>query len=439
MFQRDEIILQEDVEKIVELLLTVEIFNKERLTPDYLPKDIRKNYWDNKEGELKTPLEVFGKDIESIYNISPDLIRRAIKELPFLDYIEFNSRIKLTNFNVALKWFLNIDKNYERIKKNPVLAYYCSIKGLLDLDYKAVLSENVPIFCSSEWKHYLINKISNDEKLSSVLPLVKIFCFEDMLLSIKDLVLTEEQIEKLNRIKGAINNKKILKRLKLYDVGKLLFVGPPGTGKTTVARLTTEFFSLPLVEVRISMIVDQYLGETSKNIDRVFDLARNISPCILFIDEFDFIAKTRTSDEHSAVKRAVNTLIKNIDEISLVNDDIILIGATNHPQLLDIAIWRRFDDVVFFPLPSEKEREDILNILLAEINGDYNTKDIARMTDGFTGSDLRLVVKKSVLNLLSKNTKQEINIMQKDLINSVDEIKRSSEIKENIGRYFGIE
>jgi len=439
MFQKDEIILHEDADRIVELLLTVEIFNKERLTLDYLPKDIRKNYWDNNKGELKSQLDVFGKDVECIYNINPDLIQRVIKELPFIDYIEINSRLKLTNFNVAMRWFLNRDKNYDKIKKNPVLAYYCSKKGLLDIDYKTVLSENVPILCSREWKEYLINKISNDEKLSPALPLVKIFCAEDMLLSMKDLVLTEEEIEKLNRVKGAINNKKILKRLKLYDVGKLLFVGPPGTGKTTIARLTTEFFSLPLVEIRISMIVDQYLGETSKNIDRVFELARNVAPCILFIDEFDFIAKTRTSDEHSAVKRAVNTLIKNIDEINLINDEIILIGATNHPQLLDIAIWRRFDDVVFFPLPSDKEREDILRLLLTDIKGDFNIKDIARITDGFTGSDLRLIVKKTVLNILSKNNKEEIYIMQKDLINSVDEIKKSSEMREDIGRYFGIE
>jgi len=439
MLQKDKIILYGYVEKIVELLLTVEIFNKEQLTLDYLPHEIRKNYWDYNRGELKCPLEVFGRDIESLYGISPDYITKIIKELPFVSYIEFNSRLKLTNFNVAMKWFLNREKYDTKIKKNPVLAYYCSKKGLLDIDYNAVLSENVPIFYSSEWKDYLINKISNDEKLSPALPLVKIFCAEDMLLSIKDMILTENQIEKLNRIKGAIDNKKTLKRLKLYDVGKLLFVGPPGTGKTTVARLTTEFFSLPLVEIRISMIVDQYLGETSKNIDRVFELARNFAPCILFIDEFDFIAKTRTSDEHSAVKRAVNTLIKNIDEINLINDDIILIGATNHPQLLDIAIWRRFDDVVFFPYPSEEEREDILQLLLKDIEGDFDIKDIARITDGFTGSDLRLIVKKTVLNLLSKNNKKEIYIMQKDLINSVDEIKKSTEMRESIGRYFGIE
>ena len=80
------------------------------------------------------------------------------------------------------------------------------------------------------------------------------------------------------------------------------------------------------------MITDQYLGETAKNIDRVFLLAKKLNPCILFIDELDFVAKARTSDENAAIKRAVNTLLKAIDEISLVEHGVLLIAATNHPQ-----------------------------------------------------------------------------------------------------------
>ena len=99
------------------------------------------------------------------------------------------------------------------------------------------------------------------------------------------------------------------------------------------------------------MITSQYLGETPKNIDKAFDLAKKLSPCALFIDEFDFVARTRTSEDHGAIKRAVNTLLKAIDEISLVEHGVLLIAATNHPQLLDYAAWRRFDKVLNFPLP----------------------------------------------------------------------------------------
>jgi len=82
-----------------------------------------------------------------------------------------------------------------------------------------------------------------------------------------------------------------------------LFVGPPGTGKTSVARAISGQLKIPIVEVKLSQIADQYLGETAKNIDRVFELARRLSPCILFIDEFDFVAKARATDEHAALKR----------------------------------------------------------------------------------------------------------------------------------------
>jgi SpoVK/Ycf46/Vps4 family AAA+-type ATPase len=79
------------------------------------------------------------------------------------------------------------------------------------------------------------------------------------------------------------------------------------------------------------MITSQYLGETAKNVEKTFEVAKRLSPCILFIDEFDFVAKTRASDEHAAIKRAVNTLLKSIDEVSLIRDEVLLIGARTTP------------------------------------------------------------------------------------------------------------
>ncbi|HDS63816.1 MAG TPA: ATP-binding protein, partial [Methanofollis liminatans] len=144
----------------------------------------------------------------------------------------------------------------------------------------------------------------------------------------------------------------------------------------------------------------QYLGETSKNIDRIFDLAKNLSPCVLFIDEFDFVAKSRVSDDHGAMKRAVNMLLKNIDKISLIKNGVLLIGATNHPQLLDEAAWRRFDEVVEFVLPDETMRETILRkfVLSLECTGDL--AEAAARSEGFSGADLRMAVKEAVISAL---------------------------------------
>ncbi|HOO55047.1 MAG TPA: ATP-binding protein, partial [Methanothrix sp.] len=192
-------------------------------------------------------------------------------------------------------------------------------------------------------------------------------------------------------------------------------------GKTSTAMALSGKFGLPLVEVRLSMVTSQYLGETSKNIDKVFDLAKTLSPCILFIDEFDFVAKTRTSDEHGAIKRAVNTLLKAIDDVSLVEDGVLLIAATNHPQLLDYAAWRRFDKVVSFPLPDHEMRRKIFEKVLSKIDVEADSEVLAERTEGYSGSDIRLVVREAVLNALLEDRR---SIDQEEMLRAIADFDR---------------
>jgi SpoVK/Ycf46/Vps4 family AAA+-type ATPase len=149
------------------------------------------------------------------------------------------------------------------------------------------------------------------------------------------------------------------------------------------------------------MITSQYLGETSKNIERIFDFARKVAPCILFIDEFDYLAKSRVSDDHGAMKRAVNALLKNIDRVTMIKNKVILVAATNHPQLLDEAAWRRFDEVVEFPLPTLEMREEILRTFLGPFETSCDYKELARETEGFSGADLKMMVREAVLAALT--------------------------------------
>ncbi len=169
------------------------------------------------------------------------------------------------------------------------------------------------------------------------------------------------------------------------------------------------------------MITSHYLGETSKNIDKVFLLAKELSPCILFIDEFDFVAKTRGSDDHGALKRAVNTLLKAIDEVSLVEDGVLLIAATNYAQLLDYAAWRRFDKVLGFSRPDTEMRCKILDKVLDRMDAEVDAPRLAELTEGYTGSDLRLVVREAVLNALLQDRKK---IDQNDLLRAVEQFER---------------
>jgi SpoVK/Ycf46/Vps4 family AAA+-type ATPase len=152
------------------------------------------------------------------------------------------------------------------------------------------------------------------------------------------------------------------------------------------------------------MVTSQYLGETSKNIDRIFEFAKKIAPAILFIDEFDFVAKSRITDDHGAMKRAVNMLLKNIDRVSLVRDGVLLIAATNHPQLLDEAAWRRFDEVVEFLLPDGETRRAILAKITGTLPWEGDLRDLSARTEGFSGADLRVLVKEALLSSLIRES-----------------------------------
>lgn len=138
----------------------------------------------------------------------------------------------------------------------------------------------------------------------------------------------------------------------------LLLKGSPGTGKTMLAKWLAFKLNLPLVVLDLATSISSFLGKTGANLRRSLDYARN-TPCVFLLDEFDSIAKRRDdSTEVGELKRIVNVLLKELEEWPIHS---VLIGATNHPDLLDPAINRRFDVVLELPLPAEKEREAILS------------------------------------------------------------------------------
>lgn len=410
---------------ITELVLTAHLYNQsDKLGVDDLPQKIRKHYWDEKENTVKRPIYVTEGDIRSIYGL--ENVKNSTKTLPFLEFEEFGAQIKLTVFDLAAKWLSKHPGAVEDINKNPVLASFFENYDSLPVSYETAKASSTPKESGREWIASLIKGIESEKGSEEMLKLAHIAASEDIRQNLKDLVLTAGQENEIEKIVKAIQYRDYLKRIGLREIGKLLFVGPPGTGKTSVARALSGKLGIPIVEVKLSQIADQYLGETAKNIDRVFELAKRLNPCILFIDEFDFVAKARATDEHAALKRAVNTLLKAIDEISLVEHGVLLIGATNHPAILDHAAWRRFDEIVEFALPDKDMRKKILDIVLRDIEGSFDTEEIAAKTEGYSGSDLRMIVREAVLNgLITERTV----LAQQDLLRGITEFNKRIPLK----------
>jgi AAA+ superfamily predicted ATPase len=168
---------------------------------------------------------------------------------------------------------------------------------------------------------------------------------------LEDMILSSASRGAVNQLIEEQQRADLLRAHGMEPRHRILLVGPPGTGKTTLAEAIAEAVSVSLLVVRYESIIGSYLGETAARLKRVFDYART-TPCVLFFDEFDAIGKER-GDVHETgeIKRVVSSLLMQVDELPSYT---IVVAATNHPELLDRAAWRRFQLRLSLPLPTPK-------------------------------------------------------------------------------------
>lgn len=166
-----------------------------------------------------------------------------------------------------------------------------------------------------------------------------------------DMVLAPDTRADIQAFVEEQNRADVLRAHGVEPRNRLLLVGPPGNGKTSLAEAVAEALNVGFFVVRYELLIGSYLGETAARLRRTLDYART-TPCVLFFDEFDAIAKERgDTHETGEIKRVVSSLLMQLDELPSYT---VLIGATNHPELLDRAAWRRFQVHLDLPMPTQK-------------------------------------------------------------------------------------
>jgi transitional endoplasmic reticulum ATPase len=192
-------------------------------------------------------------------------------------------------------------------------------------------------------------------------------------------------------------NPEVFRKFNKRPGGGILLYGPPGCGKTHLARATAGECGARFISIAITDILSKWLGESERHLHEIFENARQNSPAVIFIDEVDAIGMSR-SDAGSYQAPLVNVLLTEMDGIHAKNDQLMVLAATNVPWRVDQALRRpgRFDRVLFVPPPDAVAREAIVRIHLRGMPvGNVDAAKIAKMTERFSGADLRAVVERA--------------------------------------------
>ncbi|MDF3070891.1 MAG: cell division cycle protein 48-related protein, partial [Polyangiaceae bacterium] len=240
------------------------------------------------------------------------------------------------------------------------------------------------------------------------------------------LTAVKEQIRK--RIILPFSKPSLFQRFKKRVGGGILLYGPPGCGKTLLARATAGECKAAFFNVAIADVLDMYIGESERKLNALFEKARSAAPSVMFFDELEALAGKRQYTRESASSKMVSQFLSEMDGFSQNNHGVLIIGATNVPWAVDSAFRRpgRFDRVLFVPPPDQDARRAILQRLLdARPSRDCDAAAIARRTAGFSGADLEHVVELASDVAIDASLKEghETPILQAHLEDALDDAK----------------
>lgn len=228
--------------------------------------------------------------------------------------------------------------------------------------------------------------------------------FSDLILELDVLEICRELVEEHHRAD-------LLGSYGLEPRHRILFAGPPGNGKTTLAEAFASELMYPLIVVRYENVIGSYLGETASRLQKVFETARSIK-CVIFLDEFETLGKERgDTRETGEIKRVVSSLLLQIDRLP---SHTVVITASNHPELLDRAVWRRFQIKIQLPPPTKEQRINFIKNFETRTGFSFETtyNTLADKLAGISFSEIEEfctdVLRRCILNHTQDNPKEII-------------------------------
>jgi SpoVK/Ycf46/Vps4 family AAA+-type ATPase len=194
-----------------------------------------------------------------------------------------------------------------------------------------------------------------------------------------------------------------IRRHGLHIRSKLLFCGPPGCGKTLCAEVFAVELGLPIFVVKLDRLISSYLGETAANVRKIFEFARR-QAAVVFFDEFDALARARDNNgEHNELKRVVNSLLLFIDSMQPKG---FLIAATNLDQALDAAIWRRFDEVIWFKKPDDAMIKKFLRLKFKNVQTSVDPLSRSKALAGYSYAEIERICVQAIKSMIIERQRQ---------------------------------
>lgn len=242
--------------------------------------------------------------------------------------------------------------------------------------------------------------------------------------NIQDVILKKNTKEKIDNIILENKKKDLLNSYGLTPKKKILFCGPPGCGKTLTVETISTLLDIPILYTKFDAVVSSYLGETATNLSKIFNYAEN-GRWLIFFDEFDAIGKSRdNTDEHGELKRVVNTFLQLMDNFQ---SDSLIFAATNYEKLIDNALWRRFDEVVYFGLPSKTEIKRFLKSKFKQFKCEVDFNDFLNELVGLSFADIDRIC----IDSIKRSVLQNFDYVSYEIFEKIlkDELKRLKLIK----------